>query len=149
MGTLRKSFALFCFLNEEQPSEYINSVMRKKDKILSGQLNWPSQSWQSMETHIPVFELTLVQTYLLGDGFLSIFFLFVFLGPYMQHMEAPRLGVESKLQLLAYATATAVPDPSSICDLYHSSRQCWVLNPLSETRDRTCVLMDTRCIHYH
>ena len=26
--------------------------------------------------------------------------------------------------------------------LYHSSRQRWILNPLSKARDRTCVLMD-------
>ena len=38
-------------------------------------------------------------------------FLFVFLGPHLWHMEVPRLGVESELQLLAYTTATAMPDP--------------------------------------
>ena len=27
-----------------------------------------------------------------------------------------------------------MPDLSHICDLYHSSRQCWVLNPLSKAR---------------
>ena len=31
----------------------------------------------------------------------------------------------------------------------HSSQQCWILNPLSEARDRTCVLMDTSRIHFH
>ena len=36
----------------------------------------------------------------------------VFLGPHPQHMEVPRLGVESELQLPAYTTATATPDPS-------------------------------------
>ena len=34
---------------------------------------------------------------------------FVFLGPHPRHMEVPRLGVESELQLPAYATATAMP----------------------------------------
>ena len=29
------------------------------------------------------------------------------LGPHPRHMEVPRLGVESELQLPAYATATA------------------------------------------
>ena len=33
-------------------------------------------------------------------------------------MEVPRLGVESEIQLLAYTTATAMPDPTSVCDLY-------------------------------
>ena len=28
----------------------------------------------------------------------------------------------------------ATPDPSQICDLHHSSRQHWILNPLSEAR---------------
>ena len=44
-------------------------------------------------------------------------------GLHPQHMDIPRLGVESELQLPAYATATAttMPDLSHICDLYHSS----------------------------
>ena len=45
-------------------------------------------------------------------------------------MEVPRLRVELELQLLVYATATAIPDPSCTCDLHHSSRQRWILNPL-------------------
>ena len=49
-------------------------------------------------------------------------------------MEVPRLGAESKLQLPAYATATAMQDLSRICDLHCSSQQRWVLNPLSEAR---------------
>ena len=35
---------------------------------------------------------------------------FFFLGPYLQHMEVPRLGVKSELQLPAYTTVTATPD---------------------------------------
>ena len=34
------------------------------------------------------------------------FFFLVFLGPYSQHMEVPRLGVELKLQLPPIAIAT-------------------------------------------
>ena len=56
-------------------------------------------------------------------------------------MEVPRLGVELELQLLAYTRATATPDLSHICDLHHSS--CQILNPLSEARDQTYILMDT------
>ena len=33
---------------------------------------------------------------------------FVFLGPHLQHMEVPGLGVELELQLLAYPPATAM-----------------------------------------
>ena len=43
---------------------------------------------------------------------------FFFLGPYLQYMEVPRLGVESELHLLAYTTATATQDLSCICDLH-------------------------------
>ena len=35
-------------------------------------------------------------------------------------MEVPRLGVELELQPPAYTTATATPDPSRACNLYHS-----------------------------
>ena len=35
--------------------------------------------------------------------------LFFFLGPRLWHMEVPRLGVKSELQLLAYTTSTATP----------------------------------------
>ena len=51
--------------------------------------------------------------------------------------EILRLGVESELQLLASATATAMWDPGCICDLHHSSWQCWILNLLSGARDQT------------
>ena len=49
---------------------------------------------------------------------------FLFLGPHLWHMEVPRWGVKSELQL-TYTTgiAAARQDPSCICDLHHSSRQ--------------------------
>ena len=64
-------------------------------------------------------------------------------------MEVPRLGVELELQLLAYTTATATRDPSLICDLHHSSQQCWILNPLGKARDQTHILMDPSQVRYH
>ena len=63
-----------------------------------------------------------------------------------RHMEGPRLGVEWELQLLAYATAIAMQDPSRVCNLYHSSQQG--SNPLSEARDRTHRLMDPSWVCY-
>ena len=65
----------------------------------------------------------------------------LFLRLHPRHMEIPRLGVESELQLPAYTTATATLDPSHICDLHRSSQQRWILNPLSEARDQTRILM--------
>ena len=63
-------------------------------------------------------------------------------------MEVPRLGVQSELQLLAYARATAMQDLSHVCNLHHSSRQHQILNLLSEAKDPTCVLMDTSRIRF-
>ena len=40
-------------------------------------------------------------------------------------------------------------DPSRICNLYHSSWQHRILDPLSEARDRTYILMDTSRIPFH
>ena len=50
-------------------------------------------------------------------------------------LEVPRLVVESELQLPAYATASAMRDPSQVYDLHHSSQQDWTPNPLSKTGD--------------
>ena len=71
------------------------------------------------------------------------FFFFFFLGLHPRHMEVPRLGAKSELLLPAYATATATWDLSRFCDLHHSSWQRWILNPLSESRDLTRILMDS------
>ena len=64
-------------------------------------------------------------------------------------MQVPRLGGESKLQLLAYTTATAMLDPGLVCDLHHSSWQCQIPHPLSKARDQTQVLIDSRQICFH
>jgi len=53
-------------------------------------------------------------------------------------MEVPRLRVKSELKLPAYTTATAMPNPSRICDLHHSSQQ-----PLIEARNQTYIFMNT------
>ena len=64
----------------------------------------------------------------------SFFFSFLsFLGLHPQHMELPRLGVESELQMPAYATA--MQDLSCLHDLHHSSWQCRIQNSLSKARD--------------
>ena len=63
-------------------------------------------------------------------------------------MEVPKLGIESELQLLAYTTATATGDLSRVCELHHSSWQCQIPDPLSESKDQTHTLMDTSRIHF-
>ena len=58
-----------------------------------------------MELSISLVELSAPAKYLHLNLFLN------FLGPHLYHMEVSRLGVESELQLPAYATAMAMPDP--------------------------------------
>uniref|UniRef100_A0A8D1NUV1 Transcription initiation factor IIA gamma chain n=1 Tax=Sus scrofa TaxID=9823 RepID=A0A8D1NUV1_PIG len=70
-----------------------------------------------------------------------------FQGLHLEHMDVPRLDVDSELQLPTYSTARATWNPSHVCDLQHSSRQRQILNPLSEARDRTCILMDPSRVH--
>ena len=67
-----------------------------------------------------------LKTELLSVTYLFIYYFF-FLGPYVQHTEVPRLGVKLELQLPAYATARRTRDPSQVCDIHHSSWQCWSL----------------------
>ena len=52
-------------------------------------------------------------------------------------MEVSGLGVEPELQLPASTTATAMADPSGICDLCHSLWQHQILSPLSKAWDQT------------
>ena len=98
-------------------------------------------------TLLPTCHMTWAKHSILSLYFpISFFFLFFssfFFFFKWPHMEVPGLGGESKLQLPAYTTATATPDPSHICDPRHSLRQHWILNPLTEARDRTHILTDT------
>ena len=59
---------------------------------------------------------------------LSLFFFFAFLGPPLWHMEVPRLGVQWK------CSCRPTPQPQ------HRG----TLNPLSQARGRTRVLMGPR-----
>ena len=83
------------------------------------------QSVSGSCSFLPIFSLSLSLS-------LSFFFFCLFLGLHLQHMEVLRLGVESGMQLPAYATATATQDLSRFCNLHHSSQQRQILNPLSE-----------------
>ena len=66
--------------------------------------------------------------------FYSFFF---FLGLCLQHMEVPRLGTESELQLLAlhHSHSNIRSKPPM------QPRRWQILNPLNEARDQTCILM--------
>ena len=73
------------------------------------------------------------------------YFLFLLLGLHLWHMEVPRLEVPS---------CWPTPQPQqcriqAICELHHSPWQRWILNTLSEARDRILILMDTSWIRFY
>ena len=73
--------------------------------------------------------------------YFTLFYIFAF-WDWPAAYGSSSLGVKSELQLPAYSTAIAKWDPSHICDLHHGPWQHQILNPLSEARDLTHILMD-------
>ena len=96
----------------------------------------------------PILSSTFLCGFFGFCGFLFFFFFFGFLGLHLRHIEVPRLRVKTELQVLAYTTAAATWDLSCICDLHCNPWQHWILNPLREARDRTCILMDASWAPY-
>ena len=72
-------------------------------------------------------------------GYLSLsLFFFLFLSFFNGcTCGSSQARVKSELQLQAYAIVTATSDLSCMCNLHHSSWQCWILNPLREARGWT------------
>ena len=58
-------------------------------------------------------------------------------------MEVPSLGVGIRAAAAAYDTAVATLDLSHSCHLCRSLWQRWIINPLSEARDGTHILLET------
>ena len=77
--------------------------------------------------------------------FFSLFFFFFRAAPMAYGDSQARGPIEATAAGLHHSHGNA--NQSLICHLHHSSRQCWIL-PLSEARDRTCILMDASQIHF-
>ena len=75
-------------------------------------------------------------------------FCFCFLRLHLWQKEVLRLGVKSDLQLLSCTTATAMQDPSCICELHHSSGERRIPSSLNEAGGQTHILMDTSWVRY-
>ena len=99
---------------------------------------------------ISIHNLCCQLTWFCFCSFLFLF-VFVFLGPHLRHLEVPRLRVKLELQLPAYthSHSNTGSEPSRVCDLHHSSGQHQILNPLSQARDWTCILMKASQICFH
>ena len=77
----------------------------------------------SMRTEIPqVIFRTSDASFL----FCFVLFCFCLLGLHLHHMQVPRLGVESEIQLLSYTTT--MRDVSHVCGLPHSSQKHQIFN---------------------
>ena len=77
--------------------------------------------------------------------FILIFFIFYFL--LFRAITVVYGGSQTRGRIGAVATGLRhshrMRDPSHVCDLHHSSWQCWILNALSKARDQAHILMDT------
>ena len=76
-------------------------------------------------------------------SFFFFFFFFLF-------RTAPAAYINYQARGRTRAVAAGVRHShSNTWDLHHSSRQRWILNPLSKARDWTCILLDTSWVCYH
>ena len=81
------------------------------------------------------------------SGFLFIFYFFGLFRPQPQHMEVPRQGSNQSSSHWPMSQQCQIRATSAT---YTAVLLQWqILNPLSEARDWTCVLMDANQIHFH
>ena len=98
--------------------------------------HWPG-GWRSAASVLPINSYLY---YGLSRGF---FFFGIFRAePAAYGSPQARGRIWAVVTSLCHSTATAMPGPCCICNLHHSSWQRQIVKPLSETKDRTCVLMD-------
>ena len=72
--------------------------------------------------------------------FFNFIYLFVFLGHTCSIWRFPDSGSNRSCSHWPIPQPQQLRDPNCICHLHHSSWQCWILNPLSKSRDQTLVL---------
>ena len=76
---------------------------------------------------------------------LFIYLLCFFRATPMTYVSSQTRG---RIRAAAASKSHSTPDPKCICNLYRSSRQHQILNPLSEDRDGTGILRDTSWVFY-
>ena len=92
-----------------------------------------------------LFCLLLCVQYPLSEAFLSFFYLFGGYTLVVYESSQARVLVGAVAASLHHSSTKSEPHLQPI---HHSSQQGWILNPLSEARDRTQVLMVTSQVHY-
>ena len=104
----------------------------------------PHLSFLSSLRSIPCASLVMsgfLSTYSVSDTIHVYFFFFIFL-----FRAVPLAYGGSQARGRIGATAAGLrhshsnSDPSHVCDVHHSSRQCQIFNPRSEVRDQACIL---------
>ena len=75
--------------------------------------------------------------------FYLFIYLFIFLGPHLQHMEGHRLARgRIRVANIGLQNSHGMSDPSLAC-VHCGFQEHQILNPLSEARGQTCICMDT------
>ena len=75
-------------------------------------------------------------------SFLSFSFFFLFRATPMAYGSSQARGYIG-VTATGHSHSHSNADPSRVCDLYHSSWQYLIPNPLNEARGQICILMDT------
>ena len=106
----------------------------------------PSLIIYALHLEIKLYKLNL-QASLSFFSFLFFFFFGLLRAAPVAYRDSQARGQIGALAVGLH-TVILTPDLSHVCDLHHSSQQHRILNPLSEARDQTCVLMDASQIHF-
>ena len=96
--------------------------------------------------HFPSFFTCIAFNRFFFWFFFVVFFLLLRAAPVAHGSSQARGRIRAVVAGLHHSHSSA---KSWAFDQNHSSQQCRILNPLSEARDWTCILMDTRWIYYH
>ena len=114
----------------------------QEDRWVSPSCLWAIMGWLTRRDLLGGSSRWCTRAGLSFSFFLSFFSFFLFFFFQLFRAMPAACGVTAT----TYTTATATQD---LGDLHHSSWQHWILNPLSNAKDRTYDLMVTSQIHLH
>ena len=162
-----EALAFGAFIMETVPFQIASSFLGLVNDYLASVPLYASQPIQSLEPNHLLYLTPTPQAnipsalnlpracqtsrdYSCGQIFkLSNFFCFLFLS-FQDHTHGiwKILGQGSNQSYSHQPIPQPQLDLSCVCDLHHRSWQCWIVNPLSEARDQTRILMDTSQVQF-